>query len=58
MKYILVDYSFVIPTEDDKLEYTLDLIKLGNPNVSLIIEDTPEELMKYARTRRGIPPFE
>jgi len=48
MKYILMDYAYVIMCEDDELDYTLTLIKRNKPGVCLIVEDTAEACMGYA----------
>lgn len=51
MKYILVDYKYVIQCEDDELEKTKERIWLNlTKNTEIIVEDNPEELMKYGYT--------
>ena len=51
MKYILMDYTFVVMCEDDELDYTLRLIRKNKPGVCLIVEDTADACMKYAPVR-------
>jgi len=48
MKYLLVNYAYVIPCIDDDLDKTNKLILYNDPEAIIIVCDTIEECYTYA----------
>jgi len=48
MKYLLVNWAFVIISEDDEVESKKQLIKYNDPKARIIVCDSLEEASKYA----------
>jgi len=49
IKYVLVDYAFIIPVKESELDHVLELLRLADPNITIIIEDKIEDTMRYAK---------
>lgn len=48
MKYILVNYGYVLPIEDEDVDELVNLIYLNQRDAHVIICDTIEETTRYA----------
>ena len=55
MKYILIDYAYVVAVEAEKLEYTKNLILSNNSKAVLIVEDNADDCMRHAKLEFRLP---